>query len=314
MALPAEAHDGLGWVFAAQNAADSSVVHFEAALAAGADTLAIEDQTHAGLAFASAAVLDFQACLDAAAEVDEDWVFAHDDRFDHTQVVLLEATAHYALGDFAASLAALQEVDPEFDADVGTPDGRAGLAARIEELQVDPSAPPTGPEPPSLGETHWWNDQVFYEVFVRSFYDSDGDGIGDLQGLIQKLDYLNDGDPATDTDLGVTALWLMPVMESPSYHGYDATDYRTIESDYGTNADFLQLMDEAHARGMKVIVDYVMNHCSTQHPWFVASANNEAPYSTWFSWRANDPGWQQPWGGGQVWHWSGVRDLYYYGV
>src|SRR5262245_16425515 len=70
----------------------------------------------------------------------------------------------------------------------------------------------------------WWNDRVFYEVFVRAFEDSDDDGNGDLKGLISKLDYLNDGDPSTTTDLGVTGLWLMPVMQSPSYHGYDVTD------------------------------------------------------------------------------------------
>lgn len=169
---------------------------------------------------------------------------------------------------------------------------------------------PGDPEPP--GTTYWWNDTVFYEIFVRSFYDSDGDGIGDLQGLIQKLDYLNDGDPATDTDLGVTGLWLMPITQSPSYHGYDTTDYRTVENDYGTNADFQQLMVEAHARGIKVIVDYVMNHCSNQHPWFTASVADDPDYADWFSWRADNPGWSQPWGGGQVWH-SGARG-YYYGV
>src|SRR5947208_9154623 len=84
----------------------------------------------------------------------------------------------------------------------------------------------------------WWNDAVFYEVFVRSFKDSDGDGNGDLKGLIEKLDYLNDGDPTSNNDLGVTAIWLMPIQQSPSYHGYDVTDYRTVEQDYGTNEDF----------------------------------------------------------------------------
>src|SRR4051812_40049316 len=86
--------------------------------------------------------------------------------------------------------------------------------------------------------TYWWNNTVFYEVFVRSFKDNNGDGKGDFKGLIDKLDYLNDGDPTTTTDLGVTGIWLMPVMESPSYHGYDVTNYRKIEQDYGTNQDF----------------------------------------------------------------------------
>ncbi len=94
---------------------------------------------------------------------------------------------------------------------------------------------------------HWWNDAIFYEVFVRSFSDSDGDGNGDLNGLIAKLDYLNDGNPATTDDLGVTGIWLMPIVQSPSYHGYDATDYTTVEADYGSNTDFRRLVAGAHA-------------------------------------------------------------------
>ena len=75
-----------------------------------------------------------------------------------------------------------------------------------------------------LGE-NWWNDRVFYEIFIRSYQDSDGDGIGDIQGLIERLDYLNDGDPSTTDDLGVSGIWLMPPAEAYSYHGYDVTDY-----------------------------------------------------------------------------------------
>jgi len=112
----------------------------------------------------------------------------------------------------------------------------------------------------------WARGAVFYEVFVRSFYDSNGDGKGDLQGLIAKLDYLQ--------SLHVDALWLMPLFQSPSYHGYDTTDYEKINSDYGTNADFQQLPDEAHKRGIKVVIDFVMNHTSDQHPWFVQSASS----------------------------------------
>jgi len=161
------------------------------------------------------------------------------------------------------------------------------------------------------GETFWWNDAVFYEIFVRSYCDSDGDGIGDLAGLTSKLDYLNDGDAATTDDLGVTGIWLMPINDSPSYHGYDATDYRGINPDYGTLADFEAFLAAAHARGIKVIVDYVMNHCSNQHPWFVASRTGDPTYRDWFRWQESDPGESGPWGQ-QVWHWNDWD--YYYGL
>ncbi len=95
----------------------------------------------------------------------------------------------------------------------------------------------------TFSQTYWWNDAVFYEVFVRSFYDKSGDGKGDLKGLTEKLDYLNDGDPTTTTDLGITGIWLMPISSSPSYHGYDVTDYKSVESDYGTKQDFQNFID-----------------------------------------------------------------------
>lgn len=115
----------------------------------------------------------------------------------------------------------------------------------------------------------WWNHQVFYEVYVRAFQDSNGDGHGDLKGLISRLDYLNDGNPATREDLGVTALWLMPVFQAQSQHGYDTIDYRDIEKDYGTVDDLRLLIREAHKRGIKIIVDLVLNHTAHTHPWFV---------------------------------------------
>ncbi len=169
-------------------------------------------------------------------------------------------------------------------------------------------APGGGYDPDQLS---WWNDSVFYEIFVRSFYDSDGDGIGDFQGLTSKLDYLNDGDPATDDDLGVTGIWLMPINDSPSYHGYDAVEYRSINPDYGTMADFEAFLAAAHARGIKVIIDYVMNHCSNQHPWFVASADNDPAYRDYFRWSGSDPGDSGPWGQ-TVWHWDDSG--WYYGL
>ena len=158
---------------------------------------------------------------------------------------------------------------------------------------------------------HWWNDAVFYEIFVRSFYDSDGDGIGDFQGLIQKLDYLNDGDPNTHDDLGITGIWLMPMMESPSYHGYDVTDYYATEPDYGSMADFEAFLDAAHDRGIKVIIDLVLNHSSSQHPWFTQSASSSNGYRDWYIWEDTNPGFSGPWGQ-QIWHGNGGD--YYYGL
>ena len=112
------------------------------------------------------------------------------------------------------------------------------------------------------------NYRTYYEVFVYSFYDSDGDGIGDLQGLISQLDYINDGDDTTDTDLGCNGLWLMPVHPSPTYHKYDVTDYYGIDPVYGTLEDFQELLAACDERGIKVIMDLVLNHSSSGHPWF----------------------------------------------
>ena len=158
---------------------------------------------------------------------------------------------------------------------------------------------------------NWWNDRVFYEIFIRSFQDSDGDGIGDIQGLIDRLDYLNDGDPATQDDLGLGGIWLMPPAEAYSYHGYDVTDYYAVESDYGTLADMQRLIEAAHARGIAVIMDMVVNHSSSRHPWFIASRLGEQPYADWYIWAEQHPGYQGPWGA-PAWHQAGKR--YYYGV
>ena len=117
------------------------------------------------------------------------------------------------------------------------------------------------------------NYRTYYEVFVYSFYDSDGDGIGDLQGLIEKLDYINDGDPTTTDDLGCNGIWMMPIMPSPSYHKYDVINYYEIDPQYGTIEDFKELVAECDKRGIRVMIDLVMNHSSSEHEWFKTAYN-----------------------------------------
>jgi glycosidase len=151
---------------------------------------------------------------------------------------------------------------------------------------------------------------VFYEVFVRSFQDSNGDGIGDLRGLTDRLDELNDGDSATTDDLGVTGLWLMPVAESGSYHGYDVTDYRAIEADYGTTDDFRALMAAAHERGIEIIVDFVLNHTSRDHSWFQDAMAAGSEHDDWYVWSDTRPAVARS-DGSRVWHEAGGR--FYYG-
>jgi glycosidase len=160
----------------------------------------------------------------------------------------------------------------------------------------------------------WVHGATCYEVFVRSFYDSDGDGVGDLKGLIAKLDYINDGNERSRHSLGARCIWLMPIMESPRYHGYDATDYYKVARAYGTNDDFKRLVAEAHRRGIKVLIDMVLNHTSNEHPWFQASMRDTAsPYRTWYRWSPTKPDEKGPWGQ-EVWYKSPVRDEYYYAV
>ena len=149
----------------------------------------------------------------------------------------------------------------------------------------------------------WWNDTTFYEIFVRSFADSNGDGIGDFNGITQKLDYLQ--------GLGVTGLWLMPIYPSPSYHGYDVTDFYNVNSDYGTLDDFKNLVAQAHQRGIRVILDLVLNHTSDQITWFQQAADPKSPYHDWYIWSDTDPGYSGPWGE-QVW-WP-LAGKYYYGI
>lgn len=116
--------------------------------------------------------------------------------------------------------------------------------------------------------------RTYYEVFLYSYYDSNGDGIGDINGLISKLDYLNDGDDTTDSDLGINGIWLMPIMPSTTYHKYDVIDYYDIDKEYGTLDDFKNLIAECNKRGIKVIIDLVINHTSTQNEWFTSAVKS----------------------------------------
>ncbi len=146
---------------------------------------------------------------------------------------------------------------------------------------------------------------VYYEIFVRSFYDSDGNGIGDLDGVTAKLPYLQ--------RLGVSGIWLMPIFPSPSYHGYDITDYRAINPQYGTMADFERLVKAAHADGIKVILDMVINHTSDRNPWFIAAQNPASPYHDWYIWAGPHTNLDEksPWGG-PVWRTLGRQ--HYMGI
>ena len=164
------------------------------------------------------------------------------------------------------------------------------------------------------GTTAWWRDGVCYEVFVRSFADADGDGIGDLRGLTSRLDYINDGNAASSASLGANCIWLMPIARAVSYHGYDVTDYYHVDPHYGTDEDFRSLVQEAHRRGIHVIVDFVPNHSSSEHPFFQSALHDPAsPYRSFYRWSSANPNQPGPWGQ-QAWHKSPVRDEYYYGV
>ncbi len=122
----------------------------------------------------------------------------------------------------------------------------------------------------------WWRDGVIYQIYPRSFADDNGDGIGDLKGIISKLDYL--------ADLGISAIWLSPVFPSPDFDfGYDVADYKGIDPKFGTMADYQALLNEAHNRGIRVIMDLVLNHTSTSHPWFIeARKSQDNPFHDYY--------------------------------
>ena len=130
--------------------------------------------------------------------------------------------------------------------------------------------------------SEWWKRAVFYQIYPRSFADSNGDGIGDLPGIVQRLNYLQ--------DLGVDAIWLSPHYPSPLWdHGYDVSDYLTVAPEYGHMDDFRRLVDGLHERGMHLITDFVLNHTSDQHPWFQAArADRNSPYRDYYVWSDSD--------------------------
>ena len=188
------------------------------------------------------------------------------------------------------------------------------------DLDAPPAMTPVAPSPTASGyeslrfehgAQRWWTTATVYEIWPRSFKDSDGDGNGDFNGMTSKLDYLQ--------SLGVNAVWLTPVFEAPSYHGYDFQDFYSVERDYGTMAEFERFIAESHKRDIKIILDLVLNHISDQHDWFLKSARKEPGYEDYFVWRDQRPaGWGQAWSDQPnpeaVWHWNATRKAYYYGA
>ncbi|MEO1109378.1 MAG: alpha-glucosidase [Pseudomonadota bacterium] len=158
--------------------------------------------------------------------------------------------------------------------------------------------------------SEWWRGGVIYQIYPRSFQDSNGDGIGDLKGITQRLDYI--------ASLGVDAIWISPFFKSPMKDfGYDVSDYRDVDPMFGTLADFQELLDKAHAKGLKVMIDLVLSHTSDQHPWFSESrASRDNSKSDWFVWADPKPDGTPPnnWlsiFGGSAWQWDSRRLQYY---
>lgn len=155
---------------------------------------------------------------------------------------------------------------------------------------------------------HWWQNGVIYQIYPKSFQDTTGRGTGDLRGVTQRLDYLK--------TLGVDALWLTPFYISPQIdNGYDVANYTAIDPAYGTLDDFDELVKQAHARGIRLVLDMVLNHTSTQHAWFRESLNKESPYREFYIWRDGTPdalpnNWRSKFGG-NAWRWHAESEQYY---
>lgn len=231
-----------------------------------------------------------------------------------TSRTILATTAALALGSGACNPAQTPAPSALASPVAGGSGAPSPFATAAEPAPTCPAAHPAATALP------WWRTAVFYEVFVRSFGDSDGDGVGDFVGLRDHLDDLSGGGSIIrDGGLGVTALWLMPVLESPSYHGYDVTDYEALEPEYGDLSSWRDLISAAHTKGLKVVIDFEANHTSVEHPWFVdAVAGGE--HRDWYVWSKADPGWPNPIGAGDPWRpsdagfyyalfWEGMPDL-----
>ncbi|MCD4560646.1 alpha,alpha-phosphotrehalase [Lelliottia nimipressuralis] len=155
---------------------------------------------------------------------------------------------------------------------------------------------------------HWWQNGVIYQIYPKSFQDTTGRGTGDLRGVTQRLDYLK--------TLGVDALWLTPFYISPQIdNGYDVANYTAIDPAYGTLDDFDELVKQAHSRGIRLVLDMVLNHTSTQHAWFRESLNKESPYREFYIWRDGTPdalpnNWRSKFGG-NAWRWHAESEHYY---
>lgn len=158
-------------------------------------------------------------------------------------------------------------------------------------------------------EKKWWKESVVYQIYPKSFKDSNGDGVGDIRGIIQKLDYLK--------ELGVNVLWISPMLESPQDdNGYDISDYRRIYKEYGTMEDYEELLSEAHKRDIRILMDLVVNHTSDEHNWFVESRKSkDNPYRDYYIWKDPVNG-KKPnnWGGafgGSAWEYDPQTQMYY---
>lgn len=166
----------------------------------------------------------------------------------------------------------------------------------------------------SIQEAKWWKEGVVYQIYPRSFNDSDGDGIGDLKGITEKVDYL--------ANLGVTIIWLSPVYKSPNAdNGYDICDYQDIMDEFGTLDDWQEMIDAMHARGIRLVMDLVVNHSSDEHQWFVESRKSKNnPYRDYYIWRPakyddqgnrKEPNNWAGWFGGSAWQWDELTEEYY---